>query len=355
MIHQATGNLLLCQADALVNTVNTEGVMGKGIALQFKRAYPDMYATYARACKLGQVRLGQMWVWPTGRLDGPKAIINFPTKGHWKSNSRLADIDAGLDDLVRIIMETGIHSIAVPPLGCGNGGLDWNIVRPRIEAALQIVPGLEVHLYRPEGSPPAAAMPVASRRPNMSRGKAALIVLLARYVERALEVTILETQKLMYFLQLAGEQLRLDYQKDRYGPYANNLGHVLKNIEGHFITGFGDGSATVSRSEPLTILPDGLHEALKVVEGLPDLASRISRVLNLADGFESAYDMELLATVHWVSTNDQLPATSAAAAGELVRAWSPRKQGLFGQTHIEQAWERLRDQGWLPSLCTMNA
>ena len=124
MIKETAGNLLSADAEALINTVNTEGVMGKGIALQFKKAYPAMYDAYRKAAKAGKVRLGHMHVWPTGQMTGPKYIINFPTKGHWKSSSKLKDIESGLADLIAVIGRLGIESIAVPPLGCGNGGLD---------------------------------------------------------------------------------------------------------------------------------------------------------------------------------------------------------------------------------------
>lgn len=124
MIQEAHGNLLDAEADALVNTVNTVGVMGKGIALQFKRAFPENYKAYKRACDQGAVELGQMFIWDAGALagDGPRYVINFPTKKHWRSKSKLSDIRAGLDDLVRQLKDLSINSVAVPPLGCGHGG-----------------------------------------------------------------------------------------------------------------------------------------------------------------------------------------------------------------------------------------
>ena len=150
----AAGNLLEADVDALVNTVNTVGVMGKGIALQFKTAFPANFRAYARACKDDQVRLGKMFVFDAGQLLRPRWIVNFPTKGHWRSNSNLADVASGLDDLRRVIDELGITSIAVPPLGCGNGGLDWEDVRPLIEAKLA---GLNTRIlfYAPVGTPGA--------------------------------------------------------------------------------------------------------------------------------------------------------------------------------------------------------
>jgi O-acetyl-ADP-ribose deacetylase (regulator of RNase III) len=159
MIELTQGNLLEAPVEALVNAVNTKGVMGRGIALQFKRAYPGMFRAYERACEAGEVRLGQMHVFDLGGLTGgPRWIINFPTKGHWRDKSGLADIEAGLKDLVATIQKRSIRSIAVPPLGCGLGGLDWNEVRPRIEVALAKVPEVRVLLFSPNEAHEAVPM-----------------------------------------------------------------------------------------------------------------------------------------------------------------------------------------------------
>lgn len=152
MIESASGDLLAAPVDALVNTVNCEGVMGKGIALQFKQAWPAMFKAYRAACKAGEVVPGRMHVWETGLLHGPRFIINFPTKRHWREGSRLEDIDAGLVDLVAQVRALGIRSIAVPPLGAGNGGLDWAVVRARVVAAVEGVPEVRVVLFEPVGN-----------------------------------------------------------------------------------------------------------------------------------------------------------------------------------------------------------
>lgn len=158
MLTEEHANLLQAPADALVNTVNTVGIMGKGIALQFKQAYPGNFRAYETACRHGDVRLGKMFTYKTGQLDGPRFVVNFPTKGHWRSKSKLSDIKAGLADLRDVIQEQGIQSVAVPPLGCGNGGLDWQDVRPLIEAALGGIPGVHVMVYPPQETPPPASM-----------------------------------------------------------------------------------------------------------------------------------------------------------------------------------------------------
>jgi O-acetyl-ADP-ribose deacetylase (regulator of RNase III) len=227
MISEETGNLLDAPADALVNTVNTAGVMGKGLALQFKQAYPANFHAYRVACHHGEVSLGRMFVYEPGVPGQPRYLVNFPTKGHWRDRSDLGNVRDGLADLRRVILDRAITSIAVPPLGCGNGGLDWRDVRPLIAEALGDLPGVRVLVYPPQDTPPPAAMPVGTRRPRMTTGRAALLALLAEYaglswLEGATVIrggaSLLEVQKLMYFLQETGQPLRLSYAKGRYGP-----------------------------------------------------------------------------------------------------------------------------------------
>ncbi len=348
MITEGHGNLLDADVDALVNTVNTVGVMGKGIALQFRRLYPEMHREYTRAAKAGEVQLGRMHVWPTKALTGPRYVINFPTKGHWRARSKLADIERGLDDLVRVVHELGITSLAVPPLGCGQGGLDWRDVEPRIRSALDNLHDVDVLLYPPGDTPPSATMRTSAEKPAMTPGRAALIYLLHRYTERALEVSLIEAQKLVYFLQIVGEPLRLRFVKGLYGPYADNLRHVLTLVEGHYLVGFGDGSAPVRDAEPIRVLPGAEHEAEKALTAHPETMARIVRVLELADGFESAYGMELLASVHWVATHEDLSAaTDPDLATALVHRWTPRKGRMFTPEHVRVAWQCLHDRGWL--------
>lgn len=152
MIERKTGDILTEEAEALVNTVNCVGIMGRGIALQFKKAFPENYKSYATACKRNEVQPGRMFVFETGQLTNPCYIINFPTKRHWRGKSRMEDIDAGLVALAEEIRSRNIRSIAIPPLGSGLGGLNWSEVRPRIEAALQELSDLKVVIFemRPE-------------------------------------------------------------------------------------------------------------------------------------------------------------------------------------------------------------
>lgn len=354
MIREAHGNLLDAEAEALVNTVNTVGVMGKGIALQFKRAFPENYMAYKRACNQGAVELGRVFVWAAGALmhDGPRYIINFPTKRHWRSKSRLGDIRTGLEDLVRQLDDLSIRSVAVPPLGCGHGGLRWDDVRPLIEEAFEGLSEITVLLYPPEGAPAAGNQPVRTETPRMTPGRAALIGIMERYIPFAVEITAVDIQKGMYFLQEAGEPLRLEYVKARYGPYADNLRHVLNSIEGHFIRGTGDGSAGALDSIPFEVLDAAKPAAAAALAEQPDTSTRMDRVAELIEGYESTYGLELLATVHWAAQRDDQGDRRAEPLGldqveKVVISWNRRKEQLFTHRHVAKAYNRLREQGWL--------
>jgi len=356
MIQEAHGNLLDAEADALVNTVNTVGVMGKGIALQFKRAFPANYKAYKRACDQGLVELGRMFIWDAGAIggDGPRYIINFPTKKHWRSKSKLQDIRAGLDDLVRHLKDLSVTSVAVPPLGCGHGGLQWDQVRPLIENAFEELPEVTVLVYPPEGAPAAAEQPVRTEKPKMTPGRAALIGIMQRYLPFTVEITAVDIQKVMYFMQEAGEPLRLNYAKGRYGPYADNLRHVLSSMEGHYIRGTGDGSAKALDSIPFELLDDAKPAAAEMLAEQPATSARMDRVAQLIEGYESTYGLELLATVHWAATRSEdgsrftgpLPLEQVE---QVVGSWNWRKGQLFTGQHIAKAFARLKDQGWLGS------
>ncbi len=347
MIETTKGNLLEAPVDALVNTVNTAGIMGRGIALQFKQAYPRMFAAYEAACKAGEVRLGRMHVFDIGGLaGGPRWIINFPTKGHWRTRSRMQDIEAGLADLVATIRRLGIRSIAIPPLGCGNGGLDWGEVRPRIESALGELPDVRVLLYPPSGAPDAQAMPNRTERPKMTLGRAALIVLMDRYLKGLLDpvVTLLELHKLMYFLQEAGQPLKLKYEAKPYGPYASNLRQVLIKLDTHYTRGYGDGKD--SPTKPIHLLPGAIEEATAFIREDAETRARMDRVAALIDGFEDPYGLELLSTIHWVMRANPAARTDASVAVAAVQEWSPRKKEHLKREHLLRAWQRLKDQRW---------
>jgi O-acetyl-ADP-ribose deacetylase (regulator of RNase III) len=341
MIEFRTGDILGADVEALVNTVNCVGIMGRGIALQFKNEFPENFRAYEAACAREEVQPGKMFVFETRRLTNPKYIINFPTKRHWRGKSRMEDIDSGLKALVAEIRDRGVHSIAIPPLGSGLGGLNWAEVRPRIVEALRALNDLDVIVFEPNGAP---AMTKSREVPNMTAGRAALVVLMHRYLGGLMDpfVTLIELQKLMYFMQEAGQPLRLNYIKHRYGPYADNLRHVLNQIEGHLVAGYHDGGDAPDKQ--LELVPGAVPEAEAFLSADQETVGRFDRVGELVEGFETPFGLELLATVHWVAKHEH--ATTAEEAAVKVYAWNERKR-RFSERQIGLAFDTLRAKGWL--------
>ncbi|NJL28206.1 MAG: macro domain-containing protein [Thermoanaerobaculia bacterium] len=347
MIEHRQGDILQADAEALVNTVNCVGVMGRGIALQFRRAFPENYDAYRAVCQRGELRPGMVLTHDLGRLHNPRYVINFPTKRHWRGNSRLEDIEAGLAALVEEVKKKGIRSVAIPPLGSGLGGLDWRQVRPRIEAAFRELTQLRVLLYEPAGAPEPGRMARPQIAPRMTPGRAVLLELMRRYLSAVMDpsISLLEIQKLLYFQQEGGEPLRLRYSKHYYGPYAANLRHLLSHVEGFFIRGFGDGDDRPDKQ--IQLLPEAAAEAKGFLADHPETRIRFDRVAELIEGFETPYGMELLATVHWVATREA--ATTAGEAIDRTYSWSSRKK-MFREEHIRMAWDVLCEKGWIEAI-----
>ena len=350
MIEVGKGNLLEAEVEALVNTVNCDGFMGKGIALQFKQAFPENFKAYQKACRAGEVVPGRMFVFDNGSLLHPRFIINFPTKKHWRSKSRIEDIESGLVALVEQIRQLEVRSIAVPPLGCGLGGLDWGDVGPRIEATFAELSHVRVVVFEPDGTPDAKTMPVRTERPVMTSARALYIKLMERYSALEYNRTLLEVQKLAYFLQVAGEPLRLKFRAERYGPYAANLNKVLEVMEGHFIRGYGDSQKPGAEIE---LMPGATSEADAFLSEHNESLACLDAVTELIEGYETPYGMELLATVHWTACHTvgpfSLPASTPDEAVQHVQAWNPRKKQLFKPEHIRIAWQSLHKLGWVGS------
>lgn len=348
MIEYKQGDILQDPAEALVNTVNCVGVMGRGIALQFKKAFPQNFSAYAAACKNGEVRPGHMFVYETGQLIHPRYIINFPTKRHWRGASRIEDIEAGLNALVETIRRYKIHSIAIPPLGSGLGGLSWSDVKPRIEAALQPLQDVRVTIYEPTGAPATDQMVRNRKVPQMTPGRAVLVELMHRYLSGLLDpsVSLLEVHKLMYFMQEAGEPLRLKYQKAPYGPYAENLRHVLNAIEGHLVSGHADGGDDPTK--PLQLVPGAIEDATALLQQYPETRDRFNRVAALVQGFESPFGLELLSTVHWIMKHEE--PSSVDKVVNYTYAWNDRKR-KFTPRQIAIAVDVLTGKQWVSQKC----
>ncbi len=344
MIKLTRGNVLEAKAEAIVNTVNCVGVMGKGIALQFKKAFPENFREYRNACNRKEVRPGGMLVYDCGDMLGPRYIINFPTKRHWKGKSRYEDVQNGLSALVEDVRRLGIKSIAIPPLGCGLGGLNWKRIRTMITKAFDGLPGVEVILYEPAGAPKAADQPIGTERPHLTVARSLFIKLIEQYASMEYRLTLLEIQKLAYFLQEAGQPMKLLYQAHTYGPYAHNLNMVLERLEGHYTHGYGDSQRPDAEIE---LIPGAAAEATEFLRQHIEEHERLERVSKLIEGFETPYGMELLASVHWLATHGETRAISLADSVDGMRAWNERKARMFSEKHIAVAWERLKTEQWL--------
>ncbi len=319
MIEFTRGNLLEAKVDALVNTVNTVGVMGKGVALMFKEAFPGNFKDYEAACKKKAVKVGKMFV--TKRLISPRWIINFPTKEHWRGDSKLEWIESGLEDLKRVITENGIKSIAIPPLGSGNGGLRWEDVRPKIEAALSSLNDVTVLVYEPTDQYQNVAKRSGVEQLTPARALAAELI--RRYWILGIECTLLEVQKLAYFLERSIEILKiknpldLRFQADKYGPYAPRLTHLLDGLDGSYL----HCGKRIGDASPFDVIwfEDSKRDKVAAYLGSGDAKvylPALEKTAKLIDGFESPLGVELLATVDWlIQKNNIQPERAAVKEG----------------------------------------
>jgi O-acetyl-ADP-ribose deacetylase (regulator of RNase III) len=361
MIDYTRGNLLDADVEALVNTVNTVGVMGKGIALMFKEAFPENFAAYEDACKHQQVETGRMFITERDALLGPRWIINFPTKQHWRARTRMEWIDAGLEDLKRVILERGIRSIAMPPLGCGNGGLAWDQVRPRIEAALSELDNVRVLVFEPT----AEYQNVAKRSgvEKLTPARALIAELVRRYWVLGIECSLLEVQKLGWLMERRivdhglSNPLTFKFQPNRYGPYSDRLRHLLNELDGSYL----HSEKRINDATPDEVVwfdesrRERVSAYLRSAEAIP-YAQALEEVDALIDGFQSPLGMEALATLDWLISQEQVEPT-VEAIKEGLRHWpddvaGQRKLRLFSDRLIALALERLKSGADAQALLT---
>jgi O-acetyl-ADP-ribose deacetylase (regulator of RNase III) len=345
------GNLLDAPTEALVNTVNTVGVMGKGIALMFKEAFPDNFRAYDEAVKRKEVRVGHMFVTENRTFEGPRWLINFPTKKHWRQPSKLEWIVDGLKDLRGLVEEKGIHSIALPPLGCGNGGLDWSDVRPEIEHALGQLHDVDVWVFEPTQKYQNVAKRTGVMK--LTAARALVAEMIRRYWVLGIECTYLEVQKLCWFLERTIHDLALDdpldlrFVADKYGPYSDRLRHLLNGLDGSYLhcdkrLSDAGPSDTIWFDEERRPYVD-LY--LKQESSRP-LRAILDRTAERIDGFESPLGMELLSTVDWLIEREHCEGSLSAIRDGLSR-WpagplaAERKQKLFDDRLIRLALDRL--------------
>lgn len=345
------GNLLEAPVEAVVNTVNTVGVMGKGIALMFKETFPLNFQIYEEACKRKEVRIGHMFVTETGKLDGPRWVINFPTKQHWRQPTKLQWVIDGLQDLRRVVEQNHIHSIAVPPLGCGNGGLEWADVRPEIERAMNDLEDVEVLVYEPTDTYQNVAKRTGVEKLTPARAMISEIV--RRYWVLGIECTVLEVQKLGWFLEDSvhilkfEDPFKLRFTADKYGPYSDRLRHLLTGLDGTYL----HCTKRLSDAGPTDTIwfdedkRDLIATYFKQTDAR-DWNAVLDRTAERIDGFESPLGMELLATVDWLIQRENC-APELPAIREGLTKWpagaeaAERKQRLFDDRLIKLALNRL--------------
>lgn len=326
MIHYKTGNLLDSEAAALVNTVNTVGVMGKGIALQFKNMFPNNFKLYAQACKNKEVKVGQLLVTEEeALLAGKKIIINFPTKTNWRLPSEYQYIESGLAELVKVIKEKNIKSIAIPPLGSGNGGLDWTRVKAILEKHLS---GLDCEIFIYE---PTAAIQEALKkeRVKLTPARAMLLSVLYELVRNGEFVSEFSSEKIAYFLQRFGakEIFKLEFQPNFYGPYSGKVKHVLYYLNGSYIMGYS--SKDKKPFEELGLIPDAEMEVNEFLDK-PENAeykTTVEKTKAFLSGFYSPFGLELLSTVDFIISEKK--ANTQEAITKELENWSDRKKTLF--------------------------
>lgn len=352
MIRYVQGNLLDSRAEALVNTVNEVGVMGKGVALAIRDAFPDAAREYMEASRRGEVRVGSVLATRSGGFTGDRWILHFPTKRHWRHPSRIEWVRDGLRDLLRVIRREGIRTIALPPLGCGNGGLDWASVRAEIETVLGGMDDLEVEVFEPSNAYFNA--PKRTGVESLTPARALVAELVRQYGIPGIDCSVLEIQKLAYLLQrVVGasnlpDPLDLQFNANRYGPYSDRLRHLLDALDGSFL----HCDRRLSEAKPGDPIwfdfgrTDSLKEYLASEAGVYQKALR--GCLDLIRGFESPFGMELLTTVDWLVAKEGAEARIGSVERAL-RNWpagpaaARRKLGIFKPEHLELAIERIRD------------
>jgi len=326
MIHFKTGNLLDSEAEALVNTVNTAGVMGKGIALQFKNMFPNNFKLYSNACKNNEVKVGKLLVTKdTNLLVGKKIIVNFPTKTSWRLPSEYKYIEDGLAELVKVIKEQNIKSIAIPPLGSGNGGLDWNKVKQILKKYLSEI-DCNIFIYEPNAIIQEA---LKKERVKLTPARAMLLSVLYELVRNGEFVSEFSSEKIAYFLQRFGakDTFNLEFQPNFYGPYSGKVKHVLYYLNGSYIMGYS--SKDKKPFEELGLIPDAeieVNEFLNKSKNSIYMAI-VTNTKNFLTGFYSPFALELLSTIDFIITEKKVE--SQEAITEELEHWSNRKKSLF--------------------------
>ena len=336
------GNLLDSEAQALVNTVNTVGVMGKGIALQFKEAFPNNFKAYAKACKDKWLEPGKLLVFHEIVKEGEKIIINFPTKTEWFQKSKYEYIEQGLIELVAVIQKEKIKSVALPPLGCGNGGLKWDRVKAMITEYLSPLEGVDIFVFEPDDAvKEILKKQESSKNVKLTPARAMLLYSMFYYESLGENSSLFVANKLAYFLQRLGEKSfnKLHFKAHHYGPYSVGVEHVLQNLNGKYLKGLEQMNAKAF--EPLELQYDKATEVSEYIkkELTPEQVAIIKNLTRLIDGFQSALSLEILASVDFV--RKEHPGIDKTQIVQTIQNWSKRKSKLFGEKYISIALNHL--------------
>lgn len=316
--------------------------MGKGIALQFKERFPMNFKIYAAACKKGEMQVGKMLVVKENTLNGEKLIINFPTKTEWFKKSLYSYIEDGLKDLAKVIEEYKITSIAIPPLGCGNGGLKWEKVKPMMDKYLGQLPNVAIQIYEPNDAVKEILQKEEIKKEvGLTAARAMLLYALFKYEKLGEVATIFAANKLAYFLQKSGEPMRLQFVPYKYGPYAQAIEKVLYALNGKYLAGMEQMKARAF--EPLQLNYKTYDEVEKYVSS--NLSSvqkqRLESVFNIIDGFETTLSLEILSSAHFLISEN--PKLNEDQLFEKIQDWNERKKNLVTKEYINIALDHLHN------------
>jgi len=344
MIKYVTGDLLASDADALVNTVNTVGVMGKGIALQFKSAFPDNYKKYVKACKEKSLHVGALLVTrdESSLHTGKKIIINFPTKTDWRKPSEYSYIEDGLKELINVIKKENISSIAIPPLGAGNGGLEWSVVKNLMERYLEGV-DCNIYIYQPNY---VIQEVLKTQRVKLTPARAMLLAVLFDLVKNGEFVSEFAAEKIAYFLQRFGAktEFHLDFQPNFYGPYSGKVKHVLYYLNGSYISGYS--SKDKKPFEELGLMMDAENDVVGYLneDGNEEFKVIAEKTKKLLTGYYSYFSLELLSTVDYIIQTEKIKEIDGIQ--EKLNSWSDRKKSLFSNLKfLSVAIQNLQENG----------
>lgn len=335
------GNLLEANVEALVNTVNTVGIMGKGIALQFKERFPVNFKIYSKACKKGEVEVGKMLIVEETSLDGNQIIINFPTKTEWYKKSQYSYIEEGLQDLAKVIKENNIKSIAIPPLGCGNGGLKWDQVKILIEKYLGQL-NIDIQIFEPnEAVKEILQKETVYKEVKLTAARAMLLYALYKYERLGEVASVFAANKLAYFLQKSGEPLRLEFVPYRYGPYAQAVEKVLYSLNGKYLKGMEQ--MKIRPFEPLQLNYEKYTEVETFIKTNLTLEQnqRLINLFKVIEGFETTLSLEILSSTHFLISDK--PKLTEDEVFEKIQDWNERKRNLIHKEYISIALTHLED------------